>query len=128
VEPLPDDVRRFLDANVESIEQLEILRVLAESSEAEWDADALARAIQAPPADAAAHLAALHARGLVALRTEGAGARGRHGARSPELAAGVERLLRCYRERPVTMIKVVYARANERLRAFADAFKLRKEP
>jgi hypothetical protein len=39
----------------------------------------------------------------------------------------VDRLLQLYRERPVTMIKMVYERAKDPLRKFADAFRLRKE-
>jgi len=126
-DPLSDDVRRFLDENVESLEQLEILRVLAEDPGREWAATELAGAIQAEPATAAKHLAALGGRGLITQTTAGAESAGRHGARTPELAAKVEALLSAYRQRPVTMIKLVYERANERLRAFSDAFRLRKE-
>jgi hypothetical protein len=36
-------------------------------------------------------------------------------------------VLQLYRERPVSMIKLVYARARDPLRNFADAFRLRKE-
>lgn len=126
-DPLSDDVRRFLDENVESLEQLEILRVLAEDPGRAWGATELAGAIQAEPATAAKHLTALGGRGLITLTTAGAEAAGRHGARTPELGAKVDALLAAYRQRPVTMIKLVYERANERLRAFSDAFRLRKE-
>lgn len=126
-DPLSDDVRRFLDENVESLEQLEILRVLAEDPGRAWGVTALAGAIQAEPATAAKHLAALGGRGLITLATSGTETAGRHGARTPELGAKVDALLAAYRQRPVTMIKLVYERANERLRAFSDAFRLRKE-
>ena len=59
--------------------------------------------------------------------TRGGETLARHGAKSPEIAAQVAKLLDAYRQRPVTMIKLVYERANERLRAFSDAFRLRKE-
>ncbi len=127
VEPLPEEVRRFLDENVESLEQLEILRVLAEEPDRAWGAADLAAVIQSDPATAAAHLVALGGRGLVTLSTVGGEAAGRHGARTPDLGGRVNAVLSAYRERPVTMIKLVYARANERLRAFSDAFRLRKE-
>lgn len=39
----------------------------------------------------------------------------------------VARLLQIYRQRPVSMIKLVYKRAKDSLRAFADAFRFRKE-
>ena len=50
----------------------------------------------------------------------------RHGP-VPALADLVVRLLQLYKERPVTLIKMVYARAKDPLRTFADAFRLRKE-
>jgi hypothetical protein len=124
--PLPDEVRRFTERNIESIDQLEILRVLAETPEKEWDAVALAAAIQADAKEVGLHLAALHGRGLLVAekRTDWVG---RHGPHTPELEAQVSRLLELYRERPVSMIKMVYAQAASPLRAFAEAFQLRKE-
>lgn len=126
-DPLPEDVRRFLDENIESLEQLEILRVLAEDPGREWAAAELAAEIQADPSAAASHIAALAARGLVATSTRRGETVARHGTRSPELGGRLTQVLAAYHERPVTMIKLVYAKANERLRAFSDAFRLRKE-
>jgi len=88
---------------------------------------ALAGEVQAPPEAVTRHLAALQARGLLAAESREAGAEYRYGQNTPELAALVDRLLQLYRERPVTMIKLVYARAKDPLRTFADAFRLRKE-
>jgi hypothetical protein len=125
--PLPDDVRKFLDEHIDSLEQLEILRVLAEDPGREWSAAELAAAIQADAGAAAGHVGLLAGRGLLTPVPRGAETAARHGAKSPESAAQVFRLLDAYRQRPVTMIKLVYERANERLRAFSDAFRLRKE-
>ena len=126
-DPFPEDVCRFLDSNIESIDQLEILRVLGEGPDREWTAAALAEEIQGPPAGMAAHLAALGGRGLVAAESRGGEAVCRYAPATPQVDAMVKRLLQCYRERPVSMIKLVYARAADPLRAFADAFRLRKE-
>ena len=127
MEPFPEDVARFLYDNVESIDQLEILRVLGEDREKEWDSVALAAAVQAEPQAVRAHLTAMHARGLLTMTPRGAGLSCRYGVRTPELESMVGRLLQMYRERPVTMIKMVYERAKDPLRAFADAFRIRKE-
>jgi hypothetical protein len=128
VEPFPDDIRRFVDGNVESIDQLEILRVLGEDPAREWDAAGLAAAVQGSPTTVAADAAALHARGLIAAERRSMNAVVyRHGARDPDLAARLGRLLQLYRERPVTMIRLVYDRAKDPLRSFADAFRLRKD-
>jgi hypothetical protein len=127
VESFPNEVRRFLDGNIESIDQLEILRLVGENPSREWTVAALAAEVQAEPAAVAADLAAMRARGLLAAETRGAGVVGRYGPATPELAGLIGRVLQNYRERPVSMIKLVYARAKDPLRNFADAFRLRKE-
>lgn len=127
MEPFPDEVRRFADGNIESIDQLEILRVLDENQGEAWDATALGRAIQAEPKAVGAHLAALHGRGLLTAERRAADWFGRHGPHTPELAAQVARLLQLYRERPVSTIKLIYAQAKSPLRVFAEAFKFRRE-
>lgn len=126
-DPFPEDVCRFLDANIESIDQLEVLRVLGEEPGREWTAAALAAEVQAPAADMSGHLAALEARGLIATERRGAEPAWRYGPADPQADAMVQKLLQCYLERPVTMIKLVYAQAADPLRAFADAFRLRKK-
>jgi hypothetical protein len=40
---LPDDVRKFLDASIDSMEQLETLRVLSEEKGREWRVQEIAR-------------------------------------------------------------------------------------
>jgi hypothetical protein len=126
MDPIPEEVRRFADRHVESIDQLEILRVLAEAPDKEWDAAGLAAAIQADPKAVSGHVAALQSRGLVWAEKR-ADWVARHGPHTPDLAAQLGRLLDLYRERPVSMIKLIYAQAASPLRAFAQAFQIRKE-
>lgn len=127
METFPEDVTRFLYNNVESIDELEILRVLGEDREREWDFVALAGAVQSDPQAVRAHLAAMHARGLLEMTGRGGGLTCRYGAGNPELEDMILRLLQLYKERPVTMIRMVYEQARDRLRAFADSFRIRKE-
>jgi DNA-binding MarR family transcriptional regulator len=126
-EPFPADVVRFLDTFVESIDQLEILRVLGEDPARGRPVSALAAEVQATRVATAAHAAALRGRGLIATEGPEGDPVCRFAPASPELDALTRRVLALYRERPVSMIKYVYARAADPLRAFADAFRLRKE-
>lgn len=112
---------------IETIDQLEILRILGEAPEKEWEAAALAGEVQAAPQLVKAHVAAMAARGLLTMTVRGSNVTCRHGAGTPELVEMVGRLLQVYKERPVTMIKLVYERARDPLRAFADAFRIRKK-
>ena len=125
-EPIPADVVSFLDSHVESIDQLEILRILGEAPSQGWPVASLATEAQTSPHNIAAHLTALRDRGLLNFEGAGADSVWRYDPATPELAAIVLRVLQIYRERPVSMIKLVYARADDPLRAFANAFRLRK--
>lgn len=127
MEPFPEDVARFMQDNIETIDQLEILRILGEDPGKEWDCTALAGEVQAGAQAVRAHVAAMSARGLLTMIVQGAVTSCRHGAATPELESLVGRLLNVYKERPVTMIKMVYQRARDPLRAFADAFRIRKK-
>lgn len=43
LDPFPEEIKKFIDANIESIEQLEILRVLGECPQREWSFAELAK-------------------------------------------------------------------------------------
>lgn len=126
-EPIPDQVARFVDDYVESIEQLEILRVLGEAPTKEWNAADLATATQIHPSAIAPHLAALEQRGLLKIEKREGIAFCRYGTASADTEKKLTELLQFYKERPVTLIRVVYDRANDRVKAFAESFRLRKE-
>jgi hypothetical protein len=127
VDPIPEEVKRFVEANIDSVDQLEILRVLGENPEKEWSAASLAREVQTQAQTIGTHLAALHGRGLLVLVTRGTDLFCRYGTGTPELESRMKHLLQVYRERPVTMINLVYARAKEVLKTFAEAFRFKKE-
>jgi hypothetical protein len=127
MDPIPQDITRFMQENIESLEQLELLRVLSEDPSKEWELVSLGREAQADPQAATSHLAALSSRGLLTVITRGTETFYRHGCASPALDKMLSRLLQLYKERPVSTIRLVYAQATDRLRAFADAFRVRKE-
>lgn len=126
MKPFPEDVARFVYEHVETIDQLEILRILGEDREREWDSTTLAADVQTRPQAVRAHLTAMHARGLVMMTTRGASLVCRYGVSTPEMEKMVVRLLQTYKERPVTMIKMIYERAKDPLRDFPDAFRTKK--
>lgn len=127
VNPFPDEVARFLDANVESVDQLEILRLLGEDAQKEWNATDLAREVQVTPQVLVKQLAALQGRGLLQTITRGADVYCCLCPGTPELDQQLRLLLQIYRERPVTTINRVSSRARSALQSFADAFRIRKE-
>ncbi len=127
MDPIPEDIKRFIEMNIDSVDQLEILRVLGEDPLKEWGATALVQEVQTQVETLGQHLAALQARGLLVIKTQGSELYCSYGASHPEVEDMINKLLRVYRERPVTMINLVYAKARRDLQSFADAFRLKKE-
>jgi hypothetical protein len=71
--------------------------------------------------DAKRYLAGFSARGLIA--EEGGLYRYQPGS---ALAGHVETLAQAYTQRPVTLVRVIYALRDSKIQTFADAFKLRR--
>jgi hypothetical protein len=101
--------------------------ILGDDPDKEWSVPSLAQEVQAESQTTTIHLTGLKCRGLVTSIDRGSDVLYRHGCGSPALERMLCSLLQLYRERPVTMIRMVYAQASETLRVFADAFRVRKE-
>jgi len=127
VDLLPEAIGRFLDGNIESMEQLEILRILGDDPTREWSAADLAREVQTSPQVLASDLALLCARGFLTSVLRETMLFCRYSPRTPELEQSTGRLLQFYKERPVTLIRMVYARVGGTFWTFVDPFGLRKE-
>lgn len=106
-DPFPDEMLRFIEANIGSVEHLEILRILSEAPEQTRGVTELARACQMQEPAAIEQLVALEKRGLLKLQSSSAQLIS-YGAGSAEREEMLRRLLRYYRERPVTLINLIY--------------------
>ena len=117
-----DEFCRFLQTSVPAVEAAELLLAL-KRDETRWWAprELIESGVAVREEDAARYLEGLQARGLVALDAER-----RVQYRAPEaLAAHIATLEKVYRERPVTLIRVIYGLRDSKIRSFSDAFKLR---
>ncbi|HUQ73458.1 MAG TPA: hypothetical protein VM183_01945 [Burkholderiales bacterium] len=111
-----DDFCQFLQASIPAVEAAELLLALSREPGRAWT---LAEA-----GEGGRYADGLAARGLAAIDAE----RGvRYAPASEALAAHVATLERVYRERPVTLIRVIYGLRDSKIRSFADAFKLRRK-
>jgi hypothetical protein len=124
-ERLPLPVRQLLD-RLDSIAQLELLLLLQRTAPDEWTAEQLAAELRIEPSWALAQLALLGANGLLTECEPGSG-RYRFDPATPALAKAVEALAACYGEQRVTVVSVLYSRPVDRIRVFADAFRIRRE-
>ncbi len=120
---IPEEVRRFVLQCIDSVEQLEVLLLLQGSPGVVWSPEAVATNLYSNPASIARRLTGLHAQGLLAADATSY----RYLPKTPELEATVSLLAETYRERRVAVITVIASKPMENVRAFSDAFRLRKK-
>jgi hypothetical protein len=117
---------RFLRAAVPTVDAAEVLLVLQRDAERWWSAEevvgALAPSVSLTASAAAGCFAVFQTSGLIAA---GPDKRVQYRPRTGELDAHVATLAQAYRERPVTLIRVIYALRDSKIQSFADAFRLK---
>lgn len=122
-----DDFCRFLRTAVPSVDAAELLLLLQRERERWWTAPEAAAALmpgaQVSDADAARYFGIFQAQGLVAA---GPDKRVQYRPGFAALDAHVGTLEQAYRERPVTLIRVIYALRDSSIQSFAEAFRLRR--
>jgi DNA-binding IclR family transcriptional regulator len=116
---ISEPVRKLIAEQIDSVEQLEVLILLREHRSRPWTVDGINERIRSSPNSVRERLEALVQRGLVAQQDAGY----RYAA-AGELDATVSELARAYAERRFTVIELIFAKPSDKLRAFADAFKV----
>jgi len=125
-EAIPQPVRAFIAAHVESVLQLELLLLLHAQAPRPWTADELARELRIDAAWASAQLASLAGAGVLDAGAADPPAY-RYAPRTPQLDAAVAGLARAYAARRVTVIGLIFSKPVAKIRSFADAFRFRKD-
>jgi hypothetical protein len=122
-----DEFVRFLRAAVPSVDAAELLLLLERERGRWWSAPeaatALAPVASTSESDIARYFGVFQAGGLVAV---GPDKRVQYRPGHSGLEAHVATLAQAYRERPVTLIRVIYALRDSSIQSFADAFRLRR--
>jgi hypothetical protein len=120
-ESLDPDVRRFIEAHVDSIELLEVLLLLRAEPARAFGPDDVATALRTSPASARERLRALATQRLL---VGGEGDGYRYAPEDAALAVVVDRVAAAYRDRRVTVIGLIYARPPDAVRELARAFRV----
>jgi hypothetical protein len=123
-EGLDPAVLAFLLERIESVEQLEILLLLATDSGRCWSADTIARELRSSPRSADKWLDTLAKQGLLKL----CNATPPEYAYSPEsedLRQRVAGVAAAYLIRRVTVIEAIFNKPVAKMNSFANAFRLR---
>lgn len=118
----------FIQRAIPAVDAAEFLLFIADRPDLSWGLEDAVRklkpGVNITEPDAARYLEGFREHGLV---EAGEGDKFRFKAATPELAAHVRSLAQAYEERPVTLIRVIYALRDSKIRTFADAFRLRKK-
>jgi hypothetical protein len=122
-----DEFCRFLRAAVPSVDAAELLLTLQREPDRWWSAldaaTALHPATALTEAETMGYFAAFQTAALLASAPD---KRVQFKPGNETLRGHVRTLEQAYRERPVTLIRVIYALRDSRIQSFADAFKLRR--
>jgi hypothetical protein len=122
---IPPRVQRFIVTHIDSIEKLEVLLLLRAQADREWNAREVSQELRIAEPSAAARLEDLAARRLV-VQTGNSGAY-RFGPASAEDAQDITELQATYSLRRVSVISFIFSRPLEKVRGFADAFRLKRD-
>jgi hypothetical protein len=109
-----DEFCRFLQSSVPTVEAAELLLALFADP---------AAAVRPKNAVESKILQSFHASGLAMASVDQTY---QYRPSNEILAAHVEMLAKAYEERPVTLIRIIYALRDSKIRSFADAFRVRK--
>lgn len=121
-ELIPDDLRDFILRHIDSVTQLEALLLVRGNPSEVWDAPKTANRLYAREQDVVEALTRLCSDGLLNC-SEGAY---RYENLSPENQAMIERLAAVYSRHLVPVTNIIHSKPRG-IRAFADAFRLRKD-
>jgi predicted transcriptional regulator len=118
------NLEEFIKSKLESVDDLRALLLFHGHLGAEMDANEVAGKLYLQPVTAEAVLARLATKGLLTIASQPH--RYQYQPSSPEAARMVDEIVQLDRERPVSLMNLIYPRVRE-IKAFADAFKLTKE-
>jgi hypothetical protein len=119
------EVREFVLRYVESVEHLEVLLLLHRSPQAAWTAERVSAELRTSPVSTAQRLALLRSQGLLEQARENSSAYRFHSGSAN--AAVVAQLAEAYKERRHAIIDLIFSKPLEKVRVFAEAFRIRKD-
>lgn len=123
---IPPRVQRFISTHIDSIEKLEVLLLMRARADREWNARDVSMELRITEASAAARLQDLTARRLLVAQ-EGPPLSYRYRPPSSEDDQAVAELQETYNTRRVSVISFIFSKPLDKVRGFADAFRLKRE-
>lgn len=122
-EDIPGPTRQFIIDHIGSVAELELLLLLRQHAQRDWSAREVARELRVEMRWTARTLDELRAEGLLA-RPEGPAVRYRYCPSSLKQGRTIDEMARCYEERRVSLVTLIYSKPRDHIRSFANAFRL----
>ena len=123
---IPNDLKQFILERIESVAYLEALLLLRSKPDAPWSCEAVANRLYIDQKQTAELLARLGADGFVMV----AGKEDpvyRYQPATPHMQQMVDSLAEFYGKHLVPITNLIHSKPKNRVREFADAFRLRKD-
>jgi hypothetical protein len=125
-EAIPNHVRQFVVDQVDSVMQLELMLLLQAERARQWSGGDVAAELRIDAAWVGSQLDELCRRRILVCHA-GAGQTYQFGPADPAIARAIETLAALYATHRVSIISMIFSKPVDRLRNFADAFRLRKD-
>ncbi len=117
------DVLKFVRTNIPSVWTLEILILLCDSRGSCWNVESLVRESRSSAIAVTAAVKFLEQMGFVAEQSPGVY---RYQPVSPDIESLAADVRALYASKPASVINAIFGGSNQKLRIFAEAFKLKE--
>jgi hypothetical protein len=124
---LSEAVQQFIARYITSVDQIEILLLLKQDPSREWTAESVARKLFTQAEPTGQRLVELALQGLLSEKTISSLRSYRYEPRTVELDRAVNQLAAEYPKYRVTVINLIFSKPIDKIRTFADAFRLRQD-
>lgn len=121
---IPENIRQFIYACIDSVEQIEVLALLHEQPSKEWSFLSVSQELRSTEGSVEKRLRDLSDRRVIQPISN---ATFRYEPRSEEIRQVVTELMGIYRLRPYRVMELIFSKPVNAMQSFADAFRFKKE-
>lgn len=121
---IPENIRQFIFACIDSVEQIEVLALLHEQPRKEWSNLSLSQELRSTEGSVDKRLRDLVDRRVIQPISTPTF---RYEPRSEDIRHVVQELMTIYRLRPYRVMELIFSKPVNAMQSFADAFRFKKE-
>ncbi len=128
VENIPRAVREFVLDHIDSVELLEVLLLLRKYPAEQWTVQRISDELRTNPSSVENRVSVLVAKNLlVHVSATDKEALYQYMPSDNDLISLIDDVARCYAEKRVSFIELIFSRPRQTIQTFAEAFRFRKD-